>query len=172
MRTDTQTMTSERTDLLDTLADHRGFLLRTIEGMTDEQAGLRPTASELCLGGIVKHLTLVEERWARFIVEGPGAIGPADASAYERHLAGFRVDGESLEVLVSRYADVARRTEELVASLPSLDISHPLPEAPWFEVGASWSARRTLLHVIAETAQHAGHADILRETIDGAKTMG
>ncbi|HEX7459463.1 MAG TPA: DUF664 domain-containing protein, partial [Acidimicrobiales bacterium] len=137
-----------------------------------EQAGLRPTASELCLGGIVKHLALVEERWAGFIVEGPGAIGPADAAAYERHLAGFRMDGESLDQLVSRYADVARRTEELVASLPSLDISHPLPEAPWFEAGASWSARRTLLHVIAETAQHAGHADIIRETIDGAKTMG
>jgi hypothetical protein len=53
-----------------------------------------------------------------------------------------------------------------------LDLSHPLPEAPWFEKGASWSARRVLLHVIAETAQHAGHADIIRETLDGSRTMG
>ena len=105
-------------------------------------------------------------------MDGPGAIGPADAAAFEHHLAGFLMDGESLDALVSRYEVVARRTEELVASLPSLDVSHPLPEAPWFEAGASWSARRTLLHVIAETAQHAGHADIIRETIDGAKTMG
>jgi hypothetical protein len=44
--------------------------------------------------------------------------------------------------------------------------------APWFEPGARWSVRRALLHVIAETAQHAGHADIIREALDGAKTMG
>ncbi|MBV9583186.1 MAG: DUF664 domain-containing protein, partial [Chloroflexi bacterium] len=46
------------------------------------------------------------------------------------------------------------------------------PEAPWFERGARWSARRVLLHLIAETSQHAGHADIIREALDGAKTMG
>ena len=57
-------------------------------------------------------------------------------------------------------------------TLPSLDVAHPLPEAPWFKQGASWSARRVLLHIMTETAQHAGHADIIRETIDGAKTMG
>jgi hypothetical protein len=56
--------------------------------------------------------------------------------------------------------------------LPSLDDSHPLPEAPWFEPGARWSARRVILHILAETAQHAGHADIIRESLDGAKTMG
>ena len=54
---------------------------------------------------------------------------------------------------------------------PDLDVSHPLPVAPWFE-HASWSPRRVLLHVIAETAQHAGHADIIRESLDGSKTMG
>ena len=67
---------------------------------------------------------------------------------------------------------MARYTDELVASLPSLDASHPLPEAPWFETGAHWTARRVLLHIVAETAQHAGHADIIREAIDGAKSMG
>jgi hypothetical protein len=51
-------------------------------------------------------------------------------------------------------------------------VSHPLPIAPWFEPGARWSVRRVLLHIIAETAQHAGHADILRESLDGSKTMG
>ena len=59
-----------------------------------------------------------------------------------------------------------------MASAPDLDVSHPLPAAPWFEPGARWSLRRVLLHIIAETAQHAGHADIIRETLDGAKTMG
>ena len=56
--------------------------------------------------------------------------------------------------------------------LPDLDASFPLPPAPWFALGAVRSVRRTIVHIVAETAQHAGHADIIRETIDGAKTMG
>jgi hypothetical protein len=67
---------------------------------------------------------------------------------------------------------VAAYTDNLEATLPDLDVSHPLPPAPWFPPGARRSARRVFLHLIAETAQHAGHADILRETIDGQKTMG
>ena len=80
--------------------------------------------------------------------------------------------GETLASVLDDYAEVARHTDELVASLPDLDASHPLPEAPWFEPGARRSARRVFLHIIAETSQHAGHADILRESIDGQKTMG
>jgi hypothetical protein len=81
-------------------------------------------------------------------------------------------DGETLAGLLAGYERAAQRTDELVGSVPSLDHSHPLPEAPWFESGACWSARRVILHILAETAQHAGHADIIRESIDGAKTMG
>ena len=136
MQTDTQTITDERADLLETLAKHRGFLLRTVQGMTDEQAGLRPTVSELCLGGIVKHVSRMEERWVDFILEGPDAIGPADATAFEAHLASFLMDGVSLAELVARYGTVARRTDELVATLSSLDDAHPLPVAPWFEADA------------------------------------
>jgi hypothetical protein len=172
MHTQTDTLTQERADLLDTLAKHRGFLCQTVTGLSDEQAGLRPTDSALCLGGIIKHVALMEEGWTHFILEGAAAIGPADAAAYEAHAAGFLMDGASLGNLLARYEDVARRTDELVTSLASLDDSHPLPEAPWFPPGTSWSARRVLLHIIAETAQHAGHADIIRETIDGRKTMG
>ena len=137
MQTDTRTSTTqERADLLQTLAKHRGFLCQTVSGLTDEQARLTPTASQLCLGGIIKHVTLVEDGWATFIEEGPRAVGPADESAYERHAAGFRMESATLADLVARYEDVSRRTDELVASLPSLDDAHPLPEAPWFEAGA------------------------------------
>ena len=55
--------------------------------------------------------------------------------------------------------------------VPDLDASHPLPPAPWNPPNARWSARRTLLHIAEETAQHAGHADIIREALDGAKSM-
>ena len=63
------------------------------------------------------------------------------------------------------------RTDELVASLPDLDLAHPLPNAPWFPPGEKRSARRVFLHIIAETTQHAGHADIIRESLDGARSM-
>jgi hypothetical protein len=79
--------------------------------------------------------------------------------------------GETLAGLLARYDEVAARTDGLVATL-DLDHSHPLPEAPWFEKGATWSVRRVFLHLIAETSQHSGHADIIRETLDGQKTMG
>ncbi len=82
------------------------------------------------------------------------------------------LDGETLPSLLARYEAVARHTDELLFALPSLDDAQPLPEAPWFEAGASWTARRVFVHIVAETAQHAGHADIIRETLDGAKSMG
>ncbi len=75
--------------------------------------------------------------------------------------------GETLAALLDRYEQVASRTDELVATLPDLSATQPLPDAPWHEAGGSHTARRVIIHVIAETTQHAGHADILRETIDG-----
>jgi uncharacterized damage-inducible protein DinB len=170
----TTAVTGERADLIETLDKHRGFVLHTVRGLTDEQAAQRTTASELCLGGIVKHLTAVEQNWFNFINHGASATGRwDDEERMQSYLDGFRMlPGETLADLVAQYQDVARMTDELVATLPDLDTGHQLPEAPWYAPGASWSARRVLLHVIAETAQHAGHADIIRESLDGAKTMG
>ena len=161
----------ERADLVESLQKHRSFLRHTARGLTDEQAGLRPTASELCIGGIIKHVTQMEELWTRFIVEGTAAAAPPDD--YTAWLEAWQMlPGDTLSAILERYADVAARTDKLVATLPSLDDGHALPEAPWFQPGARWSARRAFLHIIAETAQHAGHADIIRESIDGQKTMG
>ena len=162
----------ERADLLAALAKQRHFLRFTTRDLTDEQAGRRTTASELCLGGLIKHVALTEQRWAGFITGGPAAMA-GDAASTGDWMAAFRMaPGETLAGQLEDYARVARRTDELVAGLPDLDASQPLPEAPWFEPGARWSARRVLLHLIAETAQHAGHADIIRESLDGAKSMG
>jgi hypothetical protein len=171
--TGTTTLTTEQADLLETLDKHRGFLRYAVRGLTDEQARLRPTASELTLGGLIKHVTATERNWAAFAVGGAAAFPAFDESTYADWAAEFVMGpDETLEGLLARHAEVAARTDELVRTLPSLDDGHLLPQAPWFEPGASWSARRVFLHVIAETAQHAGHADILRETIDGQKTMG
>jgi hypothetical protein len=175
MTTTETTITGERADLLASLAERRHFLRYTVRDLTDEQARTRSTVSELCLGGLIKHVTWAERQWSNFILQGPAAMqrqGGQDAAVTE-FVQGFRVEeGETLVGLLADYEDVARRTEQIVGGLPDLDFSHPLPEAPWFEPGARWSARRVLLHLIGETAQHAGHADILREAIDGAKSMG
>ncbi|MGV9229978.1 DinB family protein [Streptomyces nigra] len=174
--TNTTTVTDERADLLETLAKHRHFLRFTTRDLTDEQAGVRSTASALCLGGLIKHVTSMEQKWADFIVDGPAAM-PDFSTMTEADFA-KRADefkmlpGETLAGVLAEYEEVARRTDELVAKLPDLNASHPLPRAPWFDGDARWSARRVLLHIIAETAQHAGHADIIRESLDGAKTMG
>ncbi|MGX7674226.1 DinB family protein [Plantactinospora sp. DSM 117369] len=172
--TSEKTVTGERADLLESLGNARFFLRLTARGLSDEQAATRSTASELCVGGLIKHVTAMERQWARFIVEGTSAM-PAgdDPAAYEAHAAGFRMEpGETLAGLLEEYEDVARRTDELVRTLPDLDAGHELPPAPWFQPGTRWSARRVLQHIVAETAQHAGHADIIRETIDGSKSMG
>jgi len=163
----------ERSALLETLDKHRGFLRFTLRGLTDEEARRRTTASELCLGGILKHVARVEEMWASFIEQGPSAMGAMDEHARQAHAASFAVGpDESLAGLLEHYQQTSDRTDALVMSLPSLDASQPLPEAPWFPKGTRWSARRVVLHILAETAQHAGHADIVRESLDGAKTMG
>jgi uncharacterized damage-inducible protein DinB len=170
------TLTSERADLLRTLSKHRHFLRFTARDLTDEQAGLRTTVSELCLGGLVKHVAAMERIWVDFILDGPSAMpdftAMAEADFAERADEFRLLPGETLAGVLAEYAAVAHRTDELIAALPDLDATQPLPKAPWFESGVRWSARQVLLHVIAETAQHAGHADIIRESLDGAKTMG
>ncbi len=167
-------LTGERGDLAQALGKQRYFLKFTVRDLTDEQAAQRTTASALCLGGIIKHVTLTERQWARFIVEGPAAMSATrDEASMQAWMNAFQMlPGETLARLLADYDEAARATGELLATLPDLDAAHPLPEAPWFEKGARWSARRVLLHIIAETAQHAGHADIIRESLDGAKSMG
>jgi len=177
MSTDQTTgLSRERADLLEALGVHRHFLTFTTNGLTDEQARQRTTVSELTLGGLIKHVSEVEESWADFIVNGPGStqkdFGDMTEEDFAARSAGFQLQpDETLAGVLAEYQRVAAATDALVAVV-DLDLTHPLPTAPWYEPGARRSARRSLLHIIAETAQHAGHADIIREALDGAKTMG
>ncbi|MFR9727993.1 DinB family protein [Saccharopolyspora sp. MS10] len=189
MTTTSPDRSDERTDLLAELAAARTALLTAVRGLSDEQLAARPTASALCLGGLLKHVANTEESWLRFVREGPSAMSFAlpEGVTWADFTAGtareypqwaidrqreFQVlPGETLAGIVERYERVAARTEEVVTALPDLSAGHPLPEAPWNEPGAVHSARRVLIHVIAETAQHAGHADIIRESLDGTTAM-
>ncbi|MET9106976.1 DinB family protein [Streptomyces zhihengii] len=180
---------AERAELLAALAAARAALTGTVRGLDDARAAARPTVSTLCLGGLVKHVAAMEESWLRFVTDGPSAMAHelpegvtwADLAAgtarevprwARDHADGFRMlPGETLAGILAGYERVAARSEEIVAGVPDLSAAHPLPEAPWHEPGAVRSVRGVLAHLIAETAQHAGHADILRETLDG-RTSG
>lgn len=183
MTTTENIVTGERADLLDALAKHRHFLRHTAQGLTDEQANTRSTVSALTIGGLIKHVADVEKGWAEFAVTGrhgnqdewdagdaaPGEFTPEMIAAWESK---FRLaEGETLAGVLAEYERVAAATDELVRSL-DLDTRWELPEAPWQPPGVFWSVRRMIVHIVAETAQHAGHADIIRESIDGQKSMG
>jgi uncharacterized damage-inducible protein DinB len=169
---------SERADLLEALGTHRHFLRYTVRDLTDEQARQRTTASELTLGGLIKHVSAVESGWVDFALEGPSGMGGGDFSSMtEEDVARWTnqfelLPDETLAGVLEDYAKVAQRTDDVVATLPDLGVSHPLPKAPWFPPDGRRSARRVFVHIVAETAQHAGHADIIREALDGSKTMG
>lgn len=138
------------------LAEQRALLLITARDITDAQAAKRTTVSELTLSGIVKHLTRGEQVWTRIMVKGDGELpeGMLDLEQYRM------AEGETLAELLEQY-----RSPPLTAPtspwLPCrTDWSVPLPKTPWSPPETvHWSARRILLHLIRETAQHAGHAE-------------
>ena len=161
--------------LRETLAKHRALLRHTVRGLSDADARRRPTASALTLAGLLKHVSDCERGWVDFILTGV-VEGSENWAAWTAEDAPERDDftlddTDTLAGLLAGYERVAARTDELVATV-DLDLSHPLPPAPWFQQEQSWSARQVLAHVIGETAQHSGHADIIRETLDGQKSMG
>lgn len=174
--TETSTLSREQEDLLEALAWHRGFLRHTVQGLTDEQARQAPTASELCLGGLVKHMTAVERNWTRFVRTGElhGATEEelnSEEFAAERTREFRLLEDETLAEVLDAYTIAAAETDEVVRTA-DLDADHELPAAPWWPHGSRWSNRRAFTQILAEITQHSGHADIIRETIDGQRTMG
>ncbi|ASR34395.1 hypothetical protein BAY61_04605 [Prauserella marina] len=152
----------ERDGLLGYLAQQRYVLCLAAYGLTDEQARMRPTASALCVGGLIKHVAATELAWMNVVLGNPvDDTGTAD----------FRFGhDETLADVIGEYERVATGTEEIVEGIADLGMAVRVPsEVPWFpDDVAAWSVRWVLLHLIEETARHAGHADILRESIDGA----
>ncbi|GIG68248.1 DinB family protein [Phytomonospora endophytica] len=153
----------ERGALLAFLAEGRGGLRRALLGLSDEEAARKPSASELSLSGLLKHVAEVEQGWiARAKREEP-AIERTEANWDEC----FRLVGE--ETVASQLAyweRVAAETEAFIRAADSLDTTFPLPDQPWFpkeEVSLRW----VLLRLISEVDRHAGHADIIRESLDG-----
>jgi uncharacterized damage-inducible protein DinB len=153
----------ERDDLLHMLNDQRRTFRITMRGLTAADAVKRSTVSELTLGGLLKHLTSAERGYTHILTEQPGMpAGMLDMGQYVW-------EGGSFEDLLSSYDEAARTTDEAVRAA-SLDKMVEMPSAPWDPNPEPWSVRRIVLHLLRETAQHAGHADIIRESLDGAST--
>jgi uncharacterized damage-inducible protein DinB len=155
----------ERDALLTFLAQQRSVVRLAAHGLTDEQAALTPTVSDLSVGGLLVHLTSVERSWTAAIVGGPGAASPDrqfDMPA-----------GTTLADVLSAYERATEETDDAVAAAATLDQPVPVPAgARWAPPDVEgWSVRWVLLHLIQETARHAGHADIIRESIDGATAL-
>ncbi|MEY7971021.1 DinB family protein [Saccharomonospora xinjiangensis] len=151
----------EREGLLDYLAQQRYVVCLAAYGLTDRQIRQTPTVSSLCVGGILKHVCRTERTWIDLVC-GLGLTDPGD----DLRLA----PGETLADLITEYERVATRTEEVVMGIDDLGQPVPVPRGvPWFPDDVeAWSVRWVLLHLIEETARHAGHADIIRESLDGA----
>ncbi|MFJ1868129.1 DinB family protein [Streptomyces sp. NPDC088097] len=159
----------ERATLLVFVDSQRRALRATVEGMTEEQAASRPTVSELSLSGLLKHVAEVELNWLRMAQQRPNP----SRRAQEDWAGGFRLtEEESIPDALAFWDGVVAETEAFIRSVPSLDDTFPLPPAPWFPQDAKVSMRWMLLHLVREFARHAGHADIIRESLDGTKAMG
>jgi uncharacterized damage-inducible protein DinB len=119
----------------------------------------------LSVGGLIKHVATTERAWIDDTLQRPSSVSE---QSYDDN---FRLGpDETLADVLALYDKVTAETEEAIAGIADLDQPVPVPQdAPWFPKDVkAWSVRWVLLHLIEETARHAGHADIVRESIDGA----
>ena len=156
---------NEQEGLLGYLAHMRYVIKLTAFGLTPEQLRATPSASELSVGGLIKHCASTEEGWISTVRGEPQTVD------YRAYAENFRLaDRETIEDVFARYDRAAERTEKTVAEIGDLGYSIPIDHSvPWNRSDLDhWTLRWVLLHLIQETARHAGHADIVRESIDGA----
>jgi uncharacterized damage-inducible protein DinB len=161
--------TDERELLLAYLAQQRAGIRYAAYGLHEAQARLTPSASVLSLGGLIKHVAAMERGWIDLVLQRQQS--PSRHEAASHYEEGFRLrPDETLTDVLADYATVARDTEVVIRATPDLNQPVPVPKGvPWFPADvAAWTVRWVLLHLIEETARHAGHADIIRESIDGA----
>ncbi|WP_406117363.1 DinB family protein [Streptomyces anulatus] len=157
----------ERHDLLAMVVDQRTNFLYTVAGLTDEQARARSTVSELTLGGLVKHLAATQLSWLSVIDGTAPEVGWADLDPDGNRMT----EDETLAGHLDAFHAAADAFDRAVREEPDLDRAVTLPRYPWSPPQPLvWTVRHVLLHVFREIAHHSGHADIVREALDGAST--
>jgi uncharacterized damage-inducible protein DinB len=156
----------ERAGLLRFLAQQRRVLKHAAYGLTEEQLRATPSASALSVGALLKHVAFTERGWVARIT---GAPEPSTQEDYQQQFS--LSDSDTVASLVADIDAAGASTEAAVAQVADLGQAVPVPrDQPWFPKDIeAWSVRWVLLHLIEEIARHAGHADIIRESIDGAQ---
>lgn len=163
----------EREGLRAYIAQQQYAFLAVSFALTDDQARSTPTVSALSIGALIKHATGVQRGWMQRVASAPEAP-PADDRPMEVRQAEYTDefvmrDDETLPELLEKFEAQNAETLRLVETV-DLGAAVPVPrDAPWFPKDLdAWSVRWVLFHMIDELARHAGQADIIRETIDGA----
>ena len=148
----------ERTMLITWLDYQRATLALKCEGLTDDQLRTRSVPpSNLSLLGLVRHMAEVENNWFRFWLAGVGPVTRWEGDE------DFAVDGASVSEAFDYWHQECANARDVLARFDALD-----DVGAGQTVGAGISVRWTLVHMIEEYARHNGHADLLRESIDGA----
>jgi hypothetical protein len=144
---------------------YRAVIADKASGLTAQQLDTRLSPSSLTLGGIVHHLALVENWWFHDCFAGEEAGEPWDSAPFDDDPDWDFHVAATLEpdVILDRYRSQCERSRQVVAGAESLD----QPTARAKRNGDHWTLRWILVHMIEETARHAGHADLIRESIDG-----
>lgn len=154
---------SEREALQNCLDGQRTGLIRKVEGVSDELARQRPTVSSLSLLGLVKHAATWEHRWLQVIAAGqPSPHGWPEVRTDPPDADLVVDDGDTVPHWIQAYRAQMTESDAVIASL---DLDDTCARTDIIEC----NVRYVLLHLIQETARHAGHADILRETLDGSR---
>ena len=165
-RRDPELAVDEMTSLSQFLDYHRDTLLMKIEGLSQQQLAQQIPSSALTLAGLVKHLALVEDSWFQEDMLGrempePWRSAPFDDDPdWDFHSA---VD-DTPEQLVALYRAACERSRDAVREVGDLNALSAVKSR---KEGTPFSLRWIVLHMVEETARHNGHADLLRESIDG-----
>ena len=165
MRTDPDRRGSELSLLVQYLDYQRETVLSKTDGLTQQQLAQKHLPSELTLAGLLYHLSLVEEDWMEVRFSGlpdrePWATVDWDADHNWEFRTATRLEPEQLR---DRYREACERSRQVVSATAGPDQL----SAKALRDGHHFSLRWVLLHLIEETSRHAGHADLLREAIDG-----
>lgn len=163
----------ERHTLLEFIAFAQNAFFSVAYGLTDEQARSTPSVSALSIGGLIKHATNVQKGWVQRVFAAPD-FPPRDDRPMDEIMAEYADqyvmrDDETLDQLLDAMREQSAETLRILAEA-ELTTLVPVPhEVPWFPQDLDhWNVRWVALHLIEELTRHAGHADIIRESVDGA----
>lgn len=144
----------------------------TVYGLTDDQLHATPSASGLSLGALLRHCGQVAVEWSERAAAAPDALpdppaAPEGLGEFES-IEGCQAHFDSIADALAYFDRCVAYASDRFDAVRDLSTPVPVPPAPWYPPSLkSWEARWALFHISTEVARHVGHADIIRESLDG-----